>query len=306
MRILIVGAGAIGALYGVMLQKAGGDISVYCRSGCDEIKRNGIRVNSIWGDSVLQVNETYGQPEIPSKPFDLVLVSTKVLPEVHMAEIISPFVNETTTILLIQNGLHIEKPYSQLFPKNELLSALAFVCSNRLDYCHVEHLDYGRIVIGRANMGESDRFTTVASMLEIAGVPVEISENIERDRWIKLIWNVPFNPLSVLGAGASTDDILNCPETRNLAQKLMEEIIAIAGAAGYELENDLIRIMMERTEKMKPYRTSMLLDYDAGRQLETDAIVGEPLREAERLGISAPHLESVHALLLLADRQHME
>ncbi len=304
MQVLIVGAGAVGALYGAMLQRGGATISIYCRHGCDEILRNGIHVKSIWGDSLLKVEQTYARPETPGLPFDLILVATKVLPEKNIAESIKPFVAQNTTILLIQNGLNIETPYLQLYPDNELLSALAFVCSNRLGLCEIEHLDYGRIVIGTAGSSQITRLSEIVSMLGKAGVPVDISVNIQKDRWEKLVWNVPFNPLSVLGGKASTEDILKNSESRELAQSLMEEIVTIARAAGYPLDHEVVRTMIERTEKMKPYKTSMLLDYEAGRPMEIEAIVGEPLREARRLKVPAPHLGTIHALLLLLERNH--
>ncbi len=303
MRVLIVGAGAIGALYGRMLQISGAEIYILCRSGCDEIAKNGIRIDSIWGNSTLTVTDAFTLDDIPDVVFNLILISTKVLPENDVPANIEPLVHSKTSILLIQNGLNIEKPYLKKYPDNEILSALAFVCSNRIGVCHIEHLDYGKLVIGQLQSSTVSSFRDVADMFQKAGVPVEISDNIQRDRWIKLVWNVPFNPLSVIGGSASTLDILDLKESRDLARNLMEEIIETARAAGYYLEHGLVQEMMKRTENMKPYRTSMLLDYEAGRPMEVEAIVGEPYREAVKLNQDVPHLESIYALLLLINRQ---
>jgi 2-dehydropantoate 2-reductase len=302
MRILIVGAGAVGALYGEMLKRAGGKISVLLRSGAEEIQKSGIHIQSIWGDGILQPDEIYLEGDIPQTQFDLILIATKVLPTIDPVITITNFIKKDTTILLIQNGLNIERPYISAFPENEILSALAFVCSNRHDATHIEHIDYGRLMIGQVQSGTNNRLQEIISMFESAGVPVEKSDEIERERWIKLIWNVPFNPLSVLANGVSTEDILQIPELRAIAYKLMKEIILIGRAAGFSLTDDLADMMMERTEKMRPYKTSMLLDFEGKRPMEIEAIVGEPLREAKRLGISAPFLEIIYNFLILVER----
>ena len=305
MKLLIAGAGAIGALYGSMLQKAGARVSVLCRSGCKEILENGIQIKSIWGDGTLQVERAFRFDELPDESFDLILVATKVLPGTDLAGKIAPAVGKNTSILILQNGWNVELPYRDRYPHNEILSALAFVCSNRHDLLHIEHLDYGKLNLGIYRSGSVSRLKEVAGMLERTGVPLEISEQIQRDRWIKLIWNVPFNPLSVLGNRATTEEILSGDDSRNLAGELMNEILLIGRGLGFELESGLADLMMERTLKMKPYRTSMLLDYESGRPMEIEAILGEPLREARRLGISVPRMETIYALLRLLDRSHI-
>lgn len=301
MRILIVGAGAVGALYGAMLQKVGGKLSIYCRSDCKDLQKSGIRVQSIWGNTNLVVERTFAPGESAEEPFDLILVATKVLPGNTVARDLTPFVDRDSTILLIQNGLHIEQPFLDTFPENEILSALAFVCSNRIRRDFVEHLDYGLLTIGSNRPGRKNRFDSIVNLFKESGVPVDPSENIIQDRWKKLVWNVPFNPLSVLGGGASTSSILSLPETKELAFQLMEEIIQIAHSEGFSLPPSIARTMMDRTEKMRPYKTSMLLDFEAGRPMEIEAIVGEPLRVGKKHGVFAPRLEQIYALLKLLD-----
>lgn len=312
MNVLVVGAGAIGALYGAMLQKVGARISILCRSGCRQVRENGIFVKSIWGDMKLVPRQVYfSSSELPPvrdehSEFDLILVATKSFPGDSIPDQIGNSVGNNTTILLIQNGLKVADPYLQVFPQNEILSALAFVCSNRIDVCHVDHLDYGRIVIGSHQDGANrlNRMDEIISLFQQSGVPVEKSGDIDKDRWIKLVWNVPFNPLSVICGGVTTDEILSDPLTENLARDLMKEVIDAARLSGIEISDSLIDEMMDRTKRMKPYKTSMLLDYEAGRSMEVEAILGDPIREVIRHGGNPVRMNTIYSILSLMNRRN--
>ena len=86
---------------------------------------------------------------------------------------------------------------------------------------------------------------------------------------------------------------------------LMEEICRIAAALGHPLSADLVDRMIENTRAMPPYKTSMLLDFEAGRALETEAILGNAVRAGRRAGVSIPHLESVYALMQFREKTRL-
>jgi len=96
-----------------------------------------------------------------------------------------------------------------------------------------------------------------------------------------------------------TLDILQTQEF--FVRSIMQEICAIAAASGHPLPDDIVNINIENTYAMPPYKTSMLLDYESGQPMETEAILGNALRAAQRLGVAAPHLESVYALMKLRE-----
>ncbi|NJD05175.1 MAG: 2-dehydropantoate 2-reductase, partial [Methylococcaceae bacterium] len=118
-------------------------------------------------------------------------------------------------------------------------------------------------------------------------------------RWQKCVWNAPFNPLSVLSGGLPTSEILSHQE--NLVRAIMAEICAIAQASGHPLPADVIEHNVEHTRAMPPYKTSMLLDFEAGRPMETEAILGNAVRAGHSLGVAIPHLETVYALMKLRE-----
>lgn len=297
-KILVIGAGAIGSLYGGKLAQAGFEVSIFCRSGADEIKKNGIFVESVWGNFLFKPHEIFSDPKKITPKFDFVLVATKVLPEVKVADLIVPALSPSTSIILLQNGIHIESELQKKFPKHHLISALAFVCVSRISPQKILHQDYGRLVIGDFCNENSEKTQELAAAWRQSGVDCALSSNIRLERWKKLIWNAAFNPMSVLCGGVTTQKILQNDATKELAQNVMKEVVMLAKADGCELESDVVQKNIEATQKMTPYKTSMLLDFEAGRAMEVEAILGNTVRFAKSKNIAVPHLASLYALLV--------
>jgi 2-dehydropantoate 2-reductase len=305
MNVLVVGAGAIGAFYGAKLAQAGAAVTLVCRSDYDAVTAHGIDVASVWGDfhftpaavvrSVAEFAQTGGAPT------DLILVATKVLPEIDTAAMIRPAVGPGTAVLLLQNGIGIEAPVAAALPGTEILSGLAFACIWRAAPGRIVHQDYGRLAIGRYPSGISPRLKELGALLEAAGVPVTLTDVVQRDRWRKLVWNAPFNPISVLGGGISTREILADDEGATLSRAVMEEVVALAAADGWPLSPDVVQKNLDDTRVMEPYKTSMCLDFENGRPLEVEAILGNAVCAGRRLGVRTPHLNTLYALLRQVD-----
>lgn len=303
-KILILGAGAIGSFYGGKLAQAGARVSAICRSDYEVVAADGIHFESVSGDfrfrpeKVIRNAAEYG--DIP----DYVLVATKVLPEVHVPELIRPVVAEKTAILLIQNGIDIEGSVAAAFPENEIISGLAFIAVSRMAPGYVRHQGYGRLTIGCYPSGVSERVEALSNLFTKAGVPCVVTPDVVNARWQKLIWNAAFNPVSVLGGGVDTLTMLRSDECARLLRAVMEEVCMVAKALGHELPPDAVEKNIEATLAMDAYKTSMLLDFEAGRPLEVEAIAGNAVRAAQRSGVAVPHLESLYALLKLVDRKN--
>ena len=147
-RILVVGTGAIGGFYGGKLAQAGARVATLCRSDYEAVLSKGIRITSTYGnfqfvpEKVIRDLKEYGSPP------DYLLVALKVLPEINTAEIIKEVAGPDTAIVLLQNGVEIEEPVARVFPNNQIISGLAFICVTRTDPGHIDHVDFGRLVIG--------------------------------------------------------------------------------------------------------------------------------------------------------------
>jgi 2-dehydropantoate 2-reductase len=300
-RILVVGSGAVGGFYGGKLAQAGAHVAVLCRSDYEIVKTKGIQMKSIHGDFHFSPEKVIRDVTEYGSPPDYILVGLKVLPEIKIPEIIKQVVGDDTTIVLLQNGIEIEESVAQAFPNNELISGLAFICVTRTRPGQIDHIDFGRLVIGRYLRGTSARVVELANLFSNGGVPCDITEDVITDRWRKLVWNAPFNPISVLGGGLDTKTMVENPESLKLASQVMGEVCRIAEAAGHPLPEGVTQENIDGTRKMTPYKTSMLVDFEAGRPMEIEAILGNALRVAKRHDVSAPHMESLYRLLKLVE-----
>lgn len=157
------------------------------------------------------------------------------------------------------------------------------------------------MVLGRFPSGDAPQVTALANLFLSVHVNCSVDSDVVRARYAKLLWNAPFNPISVLGGQLSTREMLTSPPCRELVRAVMNEVIALSRAAGHPLDPALIEKNMTDTERMTPYKTSMLLDFENGRPLEVDAILGNAVALAEKLGVSTPRMKTLHALLAAVD-----
>lgn len=302
--VLVIGTGAIGGFYGGNLARAGARVSVVARSDYPVVKERGLAIRSPQGDFELIPEHVLREAgEYPGFP-DYILVATKVLPDQSTEDLIRPAVGPSTCILLIQNGIEIEAPLMKAFPANEILRSLAFIAVSRTGPGLIRHYDYGKLTIGRYPGGPSARAATLGKLFDSAGIPSIVTEDVVTACWQKLVWNAPFNPISVLAGGADTQTMLAHEETARLIPLVMQEVCDTAAALGHPLPPSIIDQNLEGTRVMFPYKTSMLLDFEAKRPMEVEAILGNAVRAARRVGVPVPHMETLYALLQLLDRRN--
>jgi 2-dehydropantoate 2-reductase len=296
-NVLIVGAGAVGSYYGGRLSQSGAKVSVLSRSDYEEVKKNGINIQSVNGDFKFIPDEVVKSVSDYSKKPDYIIVTTKVLPELDIVNLIKSQVKKNTSIVLIQNGINIEEKIYNTFPENEIISGLAFICVSKVSPGTILHQDFGRLAIGTYPNGISKKVTFLQNLFNESGVKCLTNENIVNSRWQKLVWNAPFNPLSVILGGATTEMILKNEKTTVLAKKIMQEVVDLAKLSGYELPNDIIEKNIKNTLNMAPYKTSMLLDFENKRPLEVEAILGNTLKIAEENNFLASNLKVIYEIL---------
>ncbi len=299
-KILIVGAGAIGAFYGALLAKTGAEVSVVCRSDYDIVRKQGYLIESDdLGNWTFTPSQIVKNAADYAAEADYVILCTKLTADCDRVRLIKAAVSQNTCIAFIQNGVEIEQELIDAFPDNEIISGLAFICCNRTQPGVIHHLAYGKLTLGSLNKPpeQTERARHLSQLINQAGIESITTDNIVNSRWLKCLWNASFNPLSVLSDGLSTKDILNTQES--LVRTIMQEVSAIAAACGQALPLDSININITNTQAMPPYKTSMLLDYERGQPMETEAILGNTVRAAKREQIASPTLNTLYALLQL-------
>ena len=161
----------------------------------------------------------------------------------------------------------------------------------------IEHYDAGSISIGEFRRPASDRARAVAEAFVRAGVEARAVENLITERWRKLLWNIPFNGLAIAANGATVADVLADDGLRKLARDLIAEALAAARRLGHEIPDEFADWQIERSYSMGAYQPSSMLDWQAGRPVEIEAIFGEPWRQGAGAGALMPRVEMLYQLL---------
>jgi 2-dehydropantoate 2-reductase len=231
----------------------------------------------------------------------LVLITLKTTANGMYEKLISPLVREGTAILTLQNGLGNEGQLAALFGAERVLGGMAFVCINRLGPGVIHHMDHGVIKIGEYQGGDSERARRIAQWFNESRIVCQVLEDLDYGRWEKLVWNIPFNGLGAL-LDLTTDKLIDSEGGRELVRSLMQEVVDAFQASGVAFRENIIEEKIKNTQTMGAYRTSMQIDRQNGQEMEVGAILGEPLRMAERVGISTPYLRMLYAQLSLINK----
>lgn len=295
-RIAVVGSGALGCYYGAKLAFSGRDVHFLMRGDVEVIRRSGLRIRG--KDENIHVAEVHHYPSTEQiGQCDLALIALKTTSNGDLLKLIPPLLHEATMLLTLQNGLGNEEFLAENFGAERVLGGLCFVCVNRVSPGLIEHYDQGHVVIGEYNRPPQPRTHDVVREFQESGVICSVAENLALEHWRKLVWNVPFNGLSVAAGGIDTAAILSDEQLRRECLGLMEEVILAANQCGFSLPATVALEQVKRTELMGAYRPSTLIDFQAGRALEIEAIWGEPLRRASAAGASTPRMQKLYETL---------
>jgi 2-dehydropantoate 2-reductase len=296
----LVGAGAVGGFYGGMLARAGADMRFLFRSTYDDVMRDGLTLVLHASNDSLPVKPLLAYRDSSAIGFcDWVIVAAKATANVKLGEILSPLVDENTSLLTLQNGMgNVERLVELFGDRRTIVGGLCFTCINRTSTTVVESILPGYVQFGQVGQSLSNKAREIMGAFAEAGVDAREAASLDEALWRKLCWNVPFNGLSVAAGGITTDKILADPELACRARSLMEELQQAAAAYGVEIEDRFLERQFTLTEPMGPYKPSSMIDFLAGREVEVDAIWGEPLRRGETAGVPMPELKKLHGELL--------
>lgn len=326
-RVLIVGAGAIGAFYGSRLALVKDvKVSALCRSNYKVVKANGFKVSSPkYKECQFQPEHTFGSPEEARSAniqWDYLLVSTKALPDVSDdSTLLEGLVGDNTSIVLVQNGLGVEDPYARRFPKATILSAVTIASAAQPEHGIIKHNRWTRISIGPYlphldSKGAGPRQTDETALErnihlvdllkagDIADAEAYDHAGLQFVRWHKIAINAAMNPSSVLSGGSTNQQMSNDPELSRHLLGVMNEVLETAPKVlGKPLPTGLAsaeRILQSTKRNTSGSKPSMSIDWDAGRRMELEVILGNPIRIAREKGFEMPRLQSLYALLRMA------
>lgn len=309
-RIGIIGAGAIGGFYGVMLARAGLDVHFLLRSEYQQVAARGWQLNSpVHGNHRVHPVQTYADVE-QMPPCDWLLVAAKTTSNVQLASVITQAAAPGAKVVLLQNGLAVEDELRPLLPDSlHLLGGLCFICVHRSAPGVIEHQSLGAVNLGYHSGPATDLLARQAlveegaELFRKAGLDSQAMADLQQARWQKLVWNVPYNGLSVL-LNAGTTALMANPESRALIRALMDEVVQGAQACGQTLPQNYADKLLAATERMPDYLPSMYHDFTQQRPLELQAVYQAPLAAARAAGCELPRMQMLlQALRFLEQKQ---
>lgn len=304
----ILGTGALGGYYGACLQRAGLDVHFLLHSDYQHVCKHGLVVESPDGDFTLPKVNAY-RDAIAMPRCDVVAIALKTTQNHLLPQLLPYVVKDDGVVLVLQNGLGIEDRVAEIVGSHRIIGGLCFLASNKLAPGHIHHLDYKVITLGEyapnyCPGGVTSRMREIANDFESAGIPIVLAEDLLLARWQKLVWNIPYNGLSVV-LDAMTNELMADDYARSLVVQLMHEVVAGAASCDRFIPHSFIEQMLDHTANMKkPYRTSMKIDYDNRRSLEVEAIFGHPLRMAKAGGADLPRISMLYQQLKFLDAKN--
>ena len=307
MRVAVVGAGAIGGFYGLMLARAGHEVHFVVRGDYKAIQENGMRlVSESEGDFQLSPVSVYRDvAELP--PCELLLIATKTTSNAELAPQLARVAAPGCAVVLLQNGFGVEDVFRQhLDPSVHLLGGLCIVSVHRDGPGIIHHFGLGALNVGY-HSGPRDGQSALEQMIEStfheAGIELSIMPDITTARWQKLMMNIPFSGLTVL-LDSGTRPLMIHPDTRALVRQLMEEVEVAAAACGHPLPAGYLDEAWAKTDGQPDYQSSMQIDFKAGRALELDSIYAAPLAAAAAAGGAMPKVEMLYQALRFLDQRN--
>ena len=301
MKILVMGAGAVGAYFGARLQQAGEQV-VFCARGENlrALKDQGLEFTSYQGNFSIAVTATDDPRDFA--PYDLILFCVKSYDTAAAARTLEACLNPGGAILTVQNGVENETRLAEVFGKDGVMGGNARINAELVAPGRVVHRTGGLIEFGELDGRDTARAQRLAELFRRAGIFGELTMRLSTIRWEKLLWNAAFNTVTTL-ARRKVGDVVDDPGGVELLRALMHEIAAVARAEGVALGAAQVEAQIARSRAtLREARPSTLQDSERGKPLEYEALCGAVIRAARRHQIATPYMDTVYALMKLLDR----
>ncbi|CDZ98672.1 2-dehydropantoate 2-reductase [Phaffia rhodozyma] len=328
LEILIFGLGGIGAVYALILSqpelKDVCRVHVVARSNLEHIQDQGLDYESIKFGTVkgLKFAGAYRTPEeahtaVPK--FDYVICCNKAQLSAtpSLEEIIQPAVTpDHTAVMIVQNGVGAESPLKKAFPTNPILTAVTWIGASQPSAGLINHnnlpspcMQFGPFYGDNGeDIGELESAKILQDALEaVDGIGAEVVVDMQTERWKKVIWNAAWNSTTALVQYNTAKFMAATPYSEDLCRNLMKEVVAVAQALGHKVPDSEVDVLMNRCKAHKEgLNSSMMADVANGSQTEVEVILGTPLREAKRLGMSVPILETLYCCVKAVDLRNAD
>ena len=322
-KICVIGAGAVGGFIGARLASAGRAKVVALARGAtlQALQRDGWRLQEA-GKTLQVPAEAHSDPAALGGAQDLLVIAVKATSLAEVAPNLHPLIDERTVILPAMNGVpwwfcgglpgwddstplasvDPDGVIARALPASQVLGCVVHASTAQAAPGLVRHVMGQGLIVGEPGGGSSSRAEVTAESLRRGGFDVKVSADIRRDIWYKLWGNLTMNPLSAV-TGATVDRLLDDPLLRSFCAAAMSETAAVGASVGCEIDQtpeDRFAV----TRKLGAFKTSMLQDVQAGRQIELDAIVTAVQEIGRRCGVATPSVDALLGIVRVFGQVH--
>lgn len=305
MKTVIMGAGAMGSLFGALLTRSGEDVWLVTtrKEHFDKISKAGIKLEEKGIVYQIDVKITLNVGSIGKA--DLVLYFVKTYHTEKAVTDSLAFEKDETIFLSLQNGIGNEEVICRKVDRKKVLLGVTNHGATLLGPGHIRHAGWGETYIGELDGRITDRANQVAQMFKKAGIETLVSDRIYDLVWEKLFINIGINALSAL-TGLKNGELLDHHETVNMMELLVKEAIEVAKAKGINIQGNPIEKVKKVAEATRENRSSMGQDFDYQRKTEIDSINGAIVKEAKALGIDVPYNQTITNLVKVIERRFIK
>lgn len=292
MRIIMIGAGAMGSTFGARFARAGADVVLYDRDAehLAAIARDHLRLDTPEGELRLRL-AVAADPSVVA-PADVAVILVDSNATVEAASVARTVLKPGGFALTLQNGIGNVEALAAILGKGAVLAGTTYNSAARLGPGHVLHSNLGETTIGEIDGVLSSRVGALVRLFEKAGLPIAASDNVMGHVWMKFVLNAAINPVSAV-TGMRPGEIARDPSARALLERLLDEILAVVAAKRIALPEADPRAAVIAHARERYNRPSMLQHVEQGRRTEIDSLNGALLREANALAIACPFNEAI-------------
>ena len=292
MRIAVIGAGAMGAMFGARFATAGAEVVLFDTDAAHvgAINADGLTLEGRDGDLHLRLAATTDPAAIG--PVDMALVLVDGNATAAAAAMLADILPAEAFALTLQNGIGNIEALTAALGAGRVIAGSTYNSGARRGPGRVAHTNVGDTTIGELDGSDTDRLRAIVALFEGGGLPVTVSDNVVGHVWMKFVLNVAINPVSAV-TGLRSGEIARTPSALALMEHILDEALAVMAARGIRLPVDDPRAHVIDHARLRYNRPSMLQHVEAGRRTEIEALNGALLREAAALGIPCPFNQAI-------------
>jgi len=303
MRIVIMGSGGTGAYYGAKLVQAGHTVTFVARGAhLQAMQTEGLRI---------QGTENFHLPHVTAvssleghAPADVVIFATKAYDTDGAAHTIKPVIGPDTTVLPIQNGVDSYDRIGSIVGHEHVIGGLCRISAEIASPGVIAlHSSFTQITLGEMDRRPSVRTEALAKALNDAGIPTDVSTDIQADMWRKFAFITAFS--GVTGATRSTiGPIRAVPETFAIYRRIAEEVVAVGKAEGVDLGAEFVDMLVVQAQGLPAgMKASLLVDLERGKRTEVETLQGTVVALGRKHGVPTPVTETIYGLIKLHQPQ---